>query len=135
MSNGMIAQMLKDGKFAETKVTAQEKVNKFMKDSIDEFFKGGKETFTQTELIENMPEDGYKMDNGECVKVSSANIKKAIEFINKDETFAYKVSASGKSARNGYKISVKPETTTTTQTAPTPTTQKKQTKTKSSNSK
>lgn len=85
--------------------TAQKNVNQFMREYITASFKIGRTVFTKKHLTDTAKAGKiYRTKDGKQVHLSSDNINKAIEDINKDSSFPYRIDKNGKNAINGYKI-------------------------------
>ena len=85
--------------------TAQKNVNQFMREYITASFKIGRTVFTKKYLTDKAKAGIiYRTKDGKQVHLSSDNINKAIEDINKDPSFPYRIDKNGKNAINGYII-------------------------------
>lgn len=101
----MSEDFLKDLEEAKKEGSAQIKINKFLRDYVTNGFTSGHTTFTK-KFITDKAKQGYTWttNDGEVVKPSSDNLKKAMDNINSDQTFPYRIDENGKGGINGYII-------------------------------
>lgn len=96
---------VKDLEKAKKEGSAQNNVNQFLRDYVTNSFKNGHSNFTK-KFITDKANQGFTWTTSEGVIVhpSSDNLQKAIDNINADQTFPYRIDKNGKRAINGYII-------------------------------
>lgn len=98
-------EFMKDLEKTKKEGSAQNKVNQFLRDYVTISFKNGHSNFTK-KFITDKANQGFTWTTSEGVIVhpSSDNLQKAIDNINADQTFPYRIDKNGKRAINGYII-------------------------------